>query len=598
MHQNGGKKVHPSMLIFRGGAGGGSSTITVQDEGVNISTVVDTLNFIGADVQVLGSGLSTVQIYIPPPTFASHYNTTDGTTTGTVSENISRSTAFISTPTSEGTPFATGGWAASNRSATLSTSVTFTTGGDVTGFGGNATMTVTVYDADGTAVLETHTTPSITGDGSYGAGNITITIANYAADTTRFKARPTITVAIGTILTAAGRSGGRYHVEVSMSTDTATDGTGPYTYTQSDVFIDTNPTTPSIGGTTTIGETGGSVTTKHLSGIEYYTTGSQFTVGVTDIDDFNENTARTSSNLTVDFTNYGITDVTQSPLSGGAGSGFFTGWTSAFDNINVAYSRNNFAISSSNFRFRGTNANVRARVSDTWANSSYVTSANASILIDTYGTTSSNQTENFTDEARRQDSGFNSGATSGNWNSTTTLVAGQAAVFGGQLIVPSAATLTSGSSQADFTNFKPDAGGANPNYTALGAPASYYRTIVDNGASTSRAGFTIVFSGNFVSNATTDLANSDLEIFISRIASSTGGKTGPTNPDFLRIHGAVYNFATFDDGTTNGQIRESSSSGNTVNCTFGGFDCQDGFYMHIRIQNTAIKISSLTVSFA
>jgi hypothetical protein len=590
------KSPYISRIIVSGG-GGGSSTITVQDEGTVISNSVQTLNFIGADVQALGSG-SLVSIYIPPPTFASHFNTTDGTTTGTVSENISRSTAFISTPTSEGTPFSTGGWAASNRAATLSTSVTFTTGGDVTGFGGNSSMTVTVYDADGTTALETRTTPSITGDGSYGSGNITITISNYGADTTRFKARPTITVAIGTILTAIGRSGGRYHVEISMTTDSTTDGTGPYTYTQSDVFIDTNPTTPSIGGTTTIGETGGSVTTKHLSGIEYYTTGSQFTVDVTDIDDFNENTARTSSNLTVDFTNYGINDVTQSPLSGGSGSGFFTGWTSAFDNINVSYSRNNFSISSSNFRFRGTNATVRARVSDTWANSSYVTSSNASILIDTYGTTSSNQTENFTDEARRQDSGFNSGATSGNWNSTTTLAAGEAAVFGGQLIVPSAATLTNGTSQADYSSFKPDAGGANPNYTTLGAPASYYRTIVDNGASTSRAGFTIVFSGNFVSNATTDLANSDLEIFISRIASSTGGKTGPTNPDFLNIHGAVYNFATFDDGTTNGQIRESSSSGNTVNCTFGGFDCQDGFYMHIRINNTAIKISSLTVSFA
>jgi len=597
MHQNGGKKVHPSMLIFRGGAGG-SSTITVQDEGVNISTVVDTLNFIGADVQVLGSGLSTVQIYIPPPTFASHFNTTDGTTTGTVSENISRSTAFISTPTSEGNPFSTGGTAGTNAAATLSTSVTFTTGGEVTGFGGNSTMTVNVFDADGTTVLETRTTPSITGDGSYGAGNITITISGYAADTTRFKATPTVVVAIGTILTGAGRSGGRYNVVISMSTDTATDGTGPYTYTQTAVFIDTNPTTPSIAGTTTIGETGGSVTTKHLSGIEYYTTGSQFTVATTTINNFNENTAKTSGNLTVDFTNYGITDVTQSPLSGGAGSGFFTGWTSAFNNTGVDYSRNTFAISSSNFRFRGTNASVRARVSDTWSNSSYVSSSNASILIDTYGTSSSNQTENFEDEARRQDSGFNSGATSGNWNSTTTLVAGQAAVFGGQLIVPSAATLTDGTSQADFTNFKPDAGGANPNYTALGTPASYYRTIVDNGASTSRAGFTIVFSGNFVSNATTDLANSNLEIFISRIASSTGGKTGPTNPNFLQIHGAVYNFATFDDGTTNGQIRESSSSGNTVNCTFGGFDCQDGFYMHIRIQNTAIKISSLTVSFA
>ncbi len=590
------KSPYISRIIVAGG-GSGSSAITVQDEGIVISNSVQTLNFIGADVQALGSG-SLVSIYIPPPSFASHFNTTDGTTVGTVSENISRTTAFISTPTTEGNPFATGGTAGTNADATLSTSVTFTTGGDVTGFGGDSSMTVNVFDADGTTVLETHTTTSITGDGSYGAGNISITISGFAADTTRFKATPTVVVAIGTILTAAGRSGGRYNVVISMSTDTTTDGTGPYTFTQSAVFIDTNPTTPSIAGTTTIGETGGSVTTKHLSGIEYYTTGSQFTVDVTTIDNFNENTARTSGNLTVDFTNYGITDVTQSPLSGGSGSGFFTGWTSAFNNAGVNYSRNTFSISSSNFRFRGTNANVRARVSDTWSNSSYVTSSNASILIDTYGSSSSNQTENFTDEDRRQDSGFNSGATSGNWNSTNTLVAGEAAVFGGQLIVPSAATLTDGTSQADFTTFKPDAGGANPDYTALGTPASYYRTIVDNGASTSRAGFTIVFSGDFVSNATTDLANSNLEIFISRIASSTGGKTGPTNPDFLNIHGAVYNFATFDDGTTNGQIRESSSSGNTVNCTFGGFDCQDGFYMHIRINNTAIKISSLTVSFA
>ena len=125
---------------------------------------------------------------------------------------------------------------------------------------------------------------------------------------------------------------------------------------------------------------------------------------------------------------------------------------------------------------------------------------------------------------------------------------------------------------------------------------NYYRTIVDT-SGLSRAGFTMTLTGNFVSNATTDLANSDLKIFISRIASTTGGKTGATNPDFLHIHGSVYNFATFDDGTTNGQIRESSSSGGTVNCTFGGFDCQDGFYMRIEIANSAIKLSSVSVKF-
>ena len=108
----------------------------------------------------------------------------------------------------------------------------------------------------------------------------------------------------------------------------------------------------------------------------------------------------------------------------------------------------------------------------------------------------------------------------------------------------------------------------------------------------------MVLTGTFVSNATTDLLNEDLEIFISRIATTTGGNTGPTNTNLLKMHGAVYNFSTFNDGVTNGQIRESSSSGGTVNCTFGGFDCQDGFYMNIRINNATIKITRLTVSFS
>ena len=586
-----------STLLFTGGGGGGSGTITVQDEGSEISSSVQTLNFVGADVQVLGSG-SLVSIYVPPPTFASHFNTNDGTTTGTVSENISRTTTRISTPTSEGTPFYTGGWAATNKPTTLSTSATFTTGGDVTGFSGDvsgdATITVTVYGGSGgTTSLETHTTSTIYQDGSYGSGNITITISNYATDTTRYKASVSVTVALTSISDLS--DGGRYNVVISMTTDTTTDDGTTYTYTQDGVFIDTNPSTPSISGTTTITETSGSVSTKHLSGVEYYIAGSQFSVDVTNIDNLNRNTARTSANLSVDFSNYHISDVSQSPF--GSGSSFFSGWTNAFDNTGTDYSRTTFSINSGNFRYRGTGANVQSRPTDAWGDGSYVSSSNASILIDTHGTTSTDLVENFDDENRRQDSGFNSGATGGNWTSTDTLTSGEAMVIGGQLIVPSAATLTSGSANADWSSYSPTSGGSNPDYSSLTAPVNYYRTIVDSVGS-SRAGFTIVFSGSFVSNATTDLANEDLQIFISRIASTTGGKTGATNPDFLEIHGSVYNFSTFDDGTTDGYIRESSSSGNTVNCTFGGFDCQDGFYMHIRINDDAIKISSLTVSFS
>lgn len=580
--------------IAFGGGSGGSSSLEVQDEGVSVETGVTVLNFIGADVQVLSGGTGIVQIYIPPPTFASHFNTQDGTTTAFVSESISRSTARISTPTSEGNPFATGGWAASNRSSSLNSTATFTTGGDCTGFGGDATMTVTVYDADGTTSLESHTTTAITGNGSYGSGNITITIANYANDTTRFKARPTVTVDIDQVFLDNSRQGGRYNVVISMTVDTTTDDGSTYTYTQTSVFYDTNPNTPSVS-TATIAETSGSVSTKHLSGIEYYISGSQFTVDVTQIDNLNRNTARTSNNLTITFSNYGITNLNQSPF--GSGSSNFSNWTNAFDNTNASYQKTDASISSSNFRYRGTGSNVSAQPRDTWNNGSSVSSSNSSLLIDTYGTTSTDLVERFDDENRRQDSTFNTGATTGNWNSTTALVSGEALVQDGKLMIPSSATLSNGTTNPDFSSFSPSTGGANPNYTSLSSASNYYRTIVDSTGS-SRAGFSIVFSGDFISNATTDLANSDLEIFISKIASSTGGNTGYNNPYFLNIHGALYNFSTFDDGVTDGQIREASSSGNTVNCTFGGFVCEDGFYMRIRINDSRIKIDTLTVSFS
>ena len=577
-----------------GNSGGSSSSLEVQDEGISVENAVTVLNFIGADVQVLSGGTGIVQIYIPPPTFASHFNTQDGTTTAFVSESIARSTARISTPTSEGNPFSTNGWAGTNQSSSLNSTATFTTGAECTGFGGNSTMTVTVYDANGSTVLESKTTTAINANGSYGSGNIAITVTGYSADTTRFKAIPSVTVNIGAIFTALSRQGGRYNVVVSQTVDTATDGTGTYTFTQTGVFYDTNPNTPSVGATT-ISETNGNVVTKHLSGIEYYISGSQFSVNVASINNLNRNTAIISNNLSITFLNYGIGNLSQSPF--GTGSSSFSGWTNAFDNTNASYQKTNSAISSSNFRYRGTGANVSSQARDTWNNGSSSASSNSSLLIDTYGVTSTNLIERFDDENRRQSSNFNTGSTSGNWNSTTSLVAGEALVLGGKLMIPSVATLSDGSSNANFSSFAPTAGGANPNYSSLTSASNYYRTIVDSTGS-SRAGFSIVFSGNFISNATTDLANSDLEIFISKIASSTGGNTGYNNLYFLNIHGALYNFAQFNDGVTNGQIREGSSSGNTVNCTFGGFVCENGFYMRIKINDSRIKIDTLTVSFS
>mgnify|MGYP007063369824 CR=1 FL=1 len=566
----------------------GGGKVTVKDEDVSIGKF-DTLNFTGSDVTVL-DGTTQANIYIPPQLFASHWNTSDGVTGNqTVTESLSRTTARISTPNGgEGSPFQTDGWANTNEAATTTGTVTFTSPGLCTGFGGDSTAAVTVYSADGTTVLETYTTPSLAANGTHTSGNISVTISSYATDGTRYQANMSVEVDTTTSLSDAGYTGGRYNVAVVMTTDSATDGTGPYTYTQTTVFLDTNPTTPSVASTA-IAETGGSVTTKYLSGLEYYTTGSDFTLSVTDIDQLNRNTARTSANLVVSALRYGVSALNQSPF--GTGSSNFSGWDSDNDNDNATYSNTAYAVNRNNFRYMGTQASASAYPRDPWANGSTQSSANASVLVDTYGTTSSDLFEGFTDEARRTESDYTTA-----WTSSDDLVAGEAMVYAGQLIVPTQAALNSGGNNVDWTTFAPNAG-SQPDYTGFGASVTYYRKIVDS-AGTNRSSFQIVFTGSFVSDATTDLANSNLEVYIRRVASAGGGGFG-TGSDPLRLHGSNYNFATFDDGATVGgsYIREASSSGNTVNGTFGGYSCEDGIYLQITLANASIKLTSLTVTF-
>ena len=206
----------------------GSGAIEIQDEGVSMGTFT-VVNFIGADVEVLDvGGVATVYIPpLPPPSYTSHWNTSDGNNGNqAVTESLSRSTAHISTPHGgEGVPFKTGGWAGTNEPATLQTDINYTTPGDTTGFGGDSIAVVTMYDADGVSVLETYTTPFLTGDATHtaGTGNIFVMISGYGVDDPNYPARQKANMSVGvdtsTILTAAGLEGGRYHVEVVMTPD-------------------------------------------------------------------------------------------------------------------------------------------------------------------------------------------------------------------------------------------------------------------------------------------------------------------------------------------------------------------------------------------
>ena len=112
--------------------------------------------------------------------------------------------------------------------------------------------------------------------------------------------------------------------------------------------------------------------------------------------------------------------------------------------------------------------------------------------------------------------------------------------------------------------------------------------------------FSMVFEGTFTTgDALGDLIGGQLEVYVYRIAGL--GRTGPPSDNLgpLRVH-EPFSFAAYDDGATiiGSGIREGSSVGNTINCTFGtGTPADTGFYCQLRIVNTLTRIYSVLVTF-
>lgn len=575
-----------------------SSSMQVYDEGVLVMSSVGELNFIGASVMALAGGGNRVNVYIPPPSWKSHWNKNDGSNGAQfVVESLTRVTTHISTPTSEGVPFKTSGWAGTNQAThTTNTSVfTLTTPSQTTGFGGTSTFTVRVLDADNVTPIKLFTTPSLTANGNYinGDGTVIVNLSSYGADATRMSAKAIVSIDIGTILSGSGK----YSVQVTHSVDPGTDPTGDHVYAGTPIFYDSNQTTPTIGALT-FSETQNHIVTRYLSGIQYYTIGSQFTVGVDAINRLNDRTAKVDSNLVLNGAEYGLPTLTHSPF--GTGAGFFSGWTNAYDNVSASYSNSTWAITATNFRYIGPTANVSGYGQDPWNVSSTSNSANANVLIDTYGISSTNLFDDFNDENRRQDSSFNSGSTTGNWDSVAWLSGTSGLVFNSRLMVPNKSTYVrsdgANTANANWTTYYPMVSGSNPDYSSLSGSIDYYRTFPES-SGLDRSSFTIVFAGTFTSgSATADLAAGALEIYIRKRA-GLGYAVGPSTANTLKLHGAVYNFSTFDDGVTNGQCRELTSSGNTVNGTFGGFSMRDGLFVQFRIINPNTQLDSVTFTY-
>ena len=587
----------------------------------------------GTALGVLATGPTpTVTVWIPAPpqaVYASHFNTTDGNTNGIVNRTLSTATVRISSPNSEGNPFETGSWAGQNQPATIVATPVISTFGLVTGFSedsnGDSKVTVTVFKADGVSTFSVYTTPVLYQNGTHtDSAGITVNIADYSPDdsgfpaiyTTKYKASVSVSVNMSTIFIANNLDGGRYKIRVQHFTDTETDGGFTYSYDTSDVFYDTNLLTPSISGTTTIIESTNSsnIVTKHISGVEYYTTGSQFEITTTGIDNLNQNTQGfnngTSKNFTITAAKYNLPTRNLEAWSPFVGT--FIGWSNIYTLTGVTFSYNNWAISNSTtYRYRGEAAVATSQVFDPWNVGGEKQTTNASILIDQVTDNSSRLGESFNGESERL---IRESSNYSTWNSTTSLgtsISNQtgtgpfcdACIVGGQLVRPDRYFLTDpnvNTIQPNLTTFKPNKGGDNPNYSSHNQIATYHRKFYTN-STLNIASFQMSFSGSFgtSNNAITALSSSLLKVYIRRVDCVTGGSFG-FNANPLSLHGGLYNFNSFNDGVngidTPGSLIRTGGSNNSVNATFGTFAAKTGFWMELQIVDPNIRIDTINVT--
>ena len=628
-------------IIFNGNDKLSFAGVHIKDEGSVVGTY-PTINFVGVDVLAEDSGTpGQVNVYIPTPTFASHYNTTDGTTNGLVSENTPRNNVRISTPTTEGTPFFTGGWASTNKPAYNGTGAgqnVLITSAVVTGLSptgsGDAKIQVIVTDGGGNIISDNLFGP-LNNNMNILSGDLhaIVQVTNYAQDTSKWKGTISVNVNMPQVFQDAGLSGGRYFIKTIMTTDTLTDGGNPYTYIQNDVFWDKNdlggyPSSPIINGQSTIVENTSSILSKHLSGVEYYIGGSNFEIDVTDMDYLNSNTQGRSSSAVWNFqvlgSDYGLSPIQEEAWNPSAGMSF-PGWTNKYDVSAVDFDYDNWPITASNYRFRNDDATVAARVWDPWVSSlpPGTSSIGAKILIDTYGITSDNLTERFDDENKRL---IRSVGTYTVWDSipplvptgltnqtTSSLSSGpycDSAVVGGTLIRPDKFYGDNGNSPdtsdllGDLVLYKPNVGGNNPDYSGAGyqVTSTFHRLFEVSPSNNNRpiSSFELTFSGSFPGGtAYTSLVSNDLRIYIRKLAATSSGNIG-----FSATPHSLHNTGTFSgsyqdppaaiDDNTQSQCRTTTTSTNIIAGSFGTSPALNGFYIEVHINNPAIIIGGIS----
>ena len=510
---------------------------------------------------------------------------------------------------------------------------------------------VKVYDADGVTLLRNETTGVLDGNTTFGQNQIEVTVSNYAAivdpygDPTQYQAKLNIKIKIEDILNSVPRVGGRFSAEIIFTPDQVLPepGTNPgtpktaITYSFADVFADADPTSPDTTSVT-FGPTAPQSTQiySYLSGVKYLTAGSKFGISSKFIQGINGNTqgknGSAANNLAFTalsgMNTLGVSDKAWSPTNGNV-----SGWNDNWDKIAIKYDYDDFTIQSNAYTYRGAAGGSTLTISDPWNDATRASANNLDVLILTPGGTNpSDLTEYFNNESKRL-SKASLTANYNNWNSQTALstlefgtkpnaatnsdfqdacqIVDGFSNNGAELISANTFDLSNGNTQLDFsTGYLPS---QNTNFSTFNKPSVYHRQF-GNGASTGFpfASFSLTFTGSNWgtgnSNINDALNNQDIKIYIRRVASNSGASFGANTAVPLNLHNwnstpsnpnRYWSPGAFNDGgsgidTHSATIRASTSSGNSVQATFGSFSADIGIFVEIQYLEPNIKINSIT----
>jgi len=552
----------------------GGGTITVQDEGVNVLTNVSVMNFIGADVIALDSGIpGQANIYIPAIEFVSDFNTTNGSNNCVVTPATTPN-RMVANP---GT-FGIGGWAAGTlHPSTNATLWALDTVNNCSFDDETTTIDVLVAGDDDNfgAPIATHSTVALTTlntpfDATVAGIRIRVddTGGAMTGDYGKFKARIRVDIGHDSIIGDSGR----------FSVRIVHNNLGAVTFQQGPTFYDAQQTRvalqdPFIGDSVTLSETGGFVITRFLSGVEYYDLNSRFTIDIGDIDWLNSDSWPTTNVLQLIGPEYGFPNVNVPQADARLVAG---GWTNAWNDTNTTFQETAWAITTLNYYYLGTTANVRATTLDTWiaGAASFDDSPDASVAIETHLTSDTRLYEDFYNEAWRcaLTGNFDLPAQRG-WSSNADIAAADACYWNGRC----------GRRAFDYTPYSPNAAG-QPDYS-VSQDATVYVVREFQHDGTASANFRLNILGTYTSV--------EMKMAKAWDGTATGGTVWV---DML----AAYNFAQWNNGNPlAGTGAQTGSGAGYIDGTFGSLNIlntSDTVYIRVGF-SSAEEITNFNISF-